>query len=269
MATRIPYINPIRFRIIKTYGSAAYPKHPIDSRTQRTQYFRGVIPVQDYYPDYVKDELIYIQAYSTQNLKCQLIEYDTGSVRNTAGSVVTTLATGEKVYVFSIQIFSLGLNYMQIIEEDGDEITYQSDLFNVRTNDDLELLEFRVSDSENRYGGYFYLSTGVQKWFPIAYYTGKEVYGQPEDEQSKYDDDTANETILQASPKRIRTLILTDIHGDYIDVIKQQTICDEFEYMDQFWAVSEFSIEPKEDKADMFDITFKIALQDNDNMLTL
>lgn len=257
MATYIPYINPIRFQKIDTTIDYVDVFPSSDNMRLQESYQRGVYPVS-YYPDFLINKEISVIVYSNvpaYAISKVIILPDSSTVSATLTDITPAVYSGDYIYKVSYTPTIEGVHYLNINNE------YISDPFYVRSSD-KDLIQINFYDSDNRYGGYFF-DTITQVWNPYAYYTGVIKVGQPEDEQSVYDQSQGNSTILDADPKRIRLLTITDINENYIDIIKQQSICSNYYVNGVRFAAEDLAVN-EVDKSDVVDITMKLTQKDND-----
>lgn len=264
---KIPLINPIRIRHETWLNPADYPQNnftPFDQQTQRAQYDRGVTPQKHYYPNWLLDQELVIQVISTNffNPSGQWYDPDNNATSMTRTDVTPSGWTaGETVFNFSFTPTIEGVYYFKILEPFGE--TYISDQFYVKSNDDLELVEFRFADTQNRYGGVFYDSTSAI-WEPRAYYTKMPDAVGAEDEQSVYKPEGGGTRVLQSDPTFSEGIILSDIHRHYYKTAKLQSVCDTFYINDIQYSAPEFTLEQIDPKGDLLNITIKADLQNND-----
>lgn len=254
----IPITNPIRFQEISTVIDYYNVMPTSDNMRLSTEYQRGIYPV-NFNPIFLIVKEISIEFYSSTLLDTAglvKVMAPDGLENPTVTNITNPSWVGDYVYKASYEPIINGEHYFLINGE------YISDKFLVRESQN-DCVKIQWYDNNNRYGGY-YTDGSNYDWQPIAYYNGMLLPDKPEDDQSVYDQANGNTTTLQAEPKRISKLIITDININYIDVIKLQMVCSNLYVNDLRFAATDFDVAFKE-KSDICDITIKLTLKDNNN----
>jgi hypothetical protein len=268
---KIPLLNPIRF--YRDRGEIDYDNYFPTSDLMRigTQYQRGIYPV-DYRPELILGKTMTCQVTLVLPISTFRIQvFRNGVEIPLAIFPVNVTPTGwdstEIIYNFSYTPTETG-DYYYYLSVVGSGISntdtwYYSDTFKVI--DELEekkgIVEINYFDSKNRYGGVF--DNGTENiWSPTAYYTGNILSATPEDENSVFEAEEGP-IVSQSAPKRVYILNITDINMNYRDVIKQQSVCNNYIVNGSKYAALDFSTEPAE-KSDIINISIKLTLQEND-----
>lgn len=253
----IPITNPIRFQEISTVIDYSDVMPTSDNMRLGIEYQRGVFPV-NFNPIFLKSKEISIEFYSSTLLDTAglvKVMAPDGLENPTVTNITNPSWVGDYVYKASYEPIIDGEHYFIINSE------YVSDKFLVRSAKN-DCVKMQWYDNQNRYGAYY--TDGVDyEWQPIAYYNGVLLVDKPEDDQSVYDQANGNTTTLQADPKRIRKLIITDIDVNYIDVIKLQVVCSNLYVNGLRFAATDFDVSLI-DKSNICNITIKLTLKDND-----
>lgn len=266
MATYIPYINP--FRLEPRNKKIDYNNQlPIfDLMTQRQSYQRGIIAQGDYRLDWLNGKEIQLEVFDDTNVTiAQLRNINTGSINGCSITDITPTGwTGAKIKVISITPPSVGHYKFEIFTIGNG--WYDSDEFQVKSGEsNKDLIEIRWLDSENRleYGGGFYTGDGGE-WTPKAYFRGIKRKIIAPTETSTYTDDPGNPVNLQTTGSKAEQITITDVHETYIDVIEEIIKVDTIYINNQLVTISELSEDKKDEKSDMYDITF-IAIRSDNN----
>jgi len=270
MRVLIPYLNPVRF--YRDGGGIDYDTYypAFDLMRLNTKYQRGIYPVNNKVDVVTGKEMTYqvtvVQPLSSFRVQVFFngSEIPQASIVNVTPAGWTTTQTiiqwsytpaedGE--YYFFLSIVGSGI---YVIDR-----WYYSDTFRATSNldDKKGLVKINYYDERNRYGGVFFDNT-TQIWSPIAYFTGQITPDDPSDDQSVYDNEKAL-VLLESNPKRTAVLTLTEINVLYIDVIKQQSVCDNYYVNGIKYNVSDFKVD-KIDKSDICTITMKLTQQENE-----
>lgn len=256
MALEIEHINPFRFYDYNTVDNVYTLASPDVCRIN-TQYQRATYVVNSY-PVFMRRGIIQIQ----------LKLYDITDNTTLNGNIL--LPDGSTVQMAVNRVFSNQLVFTYTPLTSGiHKITislnlpyfsttlFTSDEFIVKDSEN-DLIKFAYSDSQNRYGGYFFNSNGFAVWEPIAYYTGFWDYGESVDDQTVYNSQNGNVYLIDSNPQQIVDLTLTEIKASYIDTVKRQTICDNFYMNDVRYTVIEFK-STLINETDLATITMKLS----------
>lgn len=261
MATFIPYINPVRIRLVLPIEDDSYVFPVFDSMTQRIEYQRGITPQSSWYVDFLINKKIEVIVYSTTVPFQPTIYLPDGTSDSMTLDDITPSAWTqiESIYKLSYTPSQVGLHYFTFIALDS----YESDMINVKTGDKKDLVEFVYSDTENRYRGMFY-EGATPIWEPRMYYTGLMDENDGETEQTLYTDEPGNQVLLETTESNGLIVTLTDIHNTYYKIIKQQRKCDTFFVNGVECVCLEISKENIDEKSDMINVIIKFAYANND-----
>lgn len=266
-----PYLNPVR--LIRSDINIDYDNYFTfqDISLLDKEYQTGIKPV-NYNPiSIINKEIIFqltlIKPISSFYFKIFRDGIDIGSP---AVSIVTPTGwvSTERIYNISFTPtqegeYYLYFNISNVGGVSGDTRIYISDTIIVTNilKNKKKLVEITWYDSKNRYGGVFNNGTDII-WKPRMYYNGQLKPAEPDDTSETFEDEEST-IILQSAPKRVSTLIITDISNLYIDIIKQQSVCNNYYVNGIKWSASDFSVSETE-KSDVVDISMKLTMQEND-----
>jgi hypothetical protein len=206
-----PLLNPIRFYNSTPDYLSTFPN--MDNVTQRTSYIDGIGAAQ-YYKEWLYGKQLDLQFEFQQGDNITLTAYKynelTEAYESSATSsgieITPSVWVGNKFIKHSFNLQE-GTYYFEFA--DG----LKSDVF-VVTNSLFQrkkLIEIVYTNSENDYGCVF------EDESLRNYFCGQLLIGNPENEMSGFESDRGNFIKLNATPKRIATLNINDLHYTYVD----------------------------------------------------
>ena len=211
---KCPILNPIKF-----YDSTAMPnwstRYPhVDNTTQRSEYVIGQSPVQ-FYKEFLSGQTIYLQfakevgdseVLTVKKYNESTYLYDTYSTIS-ATDITPSGWVGDTMLSYEV-LLTTGTYYVTF--SDG----FRSDTFTVISNSDLvkKLVKVQYTHVENDYGCIF-----DNDYTFTNYFQGQFMPAPTENEIEAFESDRGENIKLQATPKRVFTLNINDIHQLYID----------------------------------------------------
>lgn len=258
---KCPILNPIKF-----YDSTSMPNWTTrfpnnDNITQRVEYISGLNPVQ-YYKEFLANKTMVLQfekeigdntILTVKKFNTTSQVYETDSII-TASDITPSGWIGQSKYSYS-KSFLEGTYYLTF--SDG----FRSDVFTVISDNDISkrLVEVKYKHAENDYSCIF-----DNDFEFLNYFQGQLVTSNPENEIEAYKSDRGEQIKLQATPIRVYTLNINELHQTYIDHLNMIFSLDqitingiEFENTDQV------SIDLVEN-TDLCNATVKLYIVDND-----
>jgi len=259
-------MNPLRF-----YGKTApdwqntWPN--CDNMQQRAQYFGGIYPGM-FYKDFIEGENIRLQFVSNELTPLKVYKWNMFKnifeLNNTLIPVFITPPgwIGENITLFDFAL-TTGVYYCQF--DDG----YTSDKFAVHSELKLrkKLIRINYYNSENDYGAIFE-NSDIIVFSPVTFFTGQLKAQAPENIISSYNSDRGNLIKLRATPIRLQSLELCDIHTSYIDHINMIFSCDYINVNGIEYQTSEPPQIAEKENSDICDLTIKLVMKNNSYFYT-
>ena len=267
--------NPFRFHSSANEINYTAVLPILDKMYLRTQYNKGIYPVDDLYPNFVVGKTFYIQYYYQGNNttgygSAKAYNVNTGSSINLTSFIYNVAGFGISIYVLSGTITVEGEWYIQLTLENEASLPnngiVKSDIFKVKSfSEEKDLVKINYYDTGNANNGYFFNAGGTQVWNPVVYYTGFLDIDTPSFDTSDFTDEENNTLNLTSTPKIHEVLTITDIHKSYVINLQCQFACDHIYVNDVRYSRDGFEVQ-KTDNSDIVNIIIQLSRNENENM---